>query len=310
MQLLPADPALRNVSQAPVEQVEWRDTKRGLWKAHLVRPASLSNERPAAVILQAASHLYPDQYFPDGALSAGFSAQAMASRGFIVLTFGVIGEGHNRTGPQEGADFVAGIDSAVTFLRKRFPGGLGRVGLIGFSRSGYLTSYAISHPGDTMLSAAVVQDSADASYVQYLLDGALRSSLRSQYEAQYEGGQSFWKNETEWLKEAPGFNPDKVNTPLLLTRHGSSVGGLVTVLERYAGLRMNGRPVELRILPEASHPLLRPGHRLAAMTSAIDWMRFWLQDEEDAEPSKARQVRALARPARRMASSSKSVRER
>lgn len=293
--LMSSDPGLAEVTRAPVEQVEWQDRRGGTWKAHLVMPAA-SSSGPVPVILQAASHLYPTQFFPDGALSAGFAAQALASRGFAVLTFGVIGRGHDRTGPEEGADFVAGIDSAVAFLRERIPSGLGRVGVIGFSRSGYLINYAISHPGDAPLGAAVIQDSADASYVQYLLDGAVmdggqRASLRGQYEAQYAGGGSFWANRSAWMSGAPGFNPDRVNVPLLLTRHGGSVGGLVTVLESYAGLRMNRRPVELRILPEASHPLLRPGHRLAAMQGVIDWMRFWLVDQEDIDPAKASQYR-------------------
>jgi len=57
----------------------------------------------------------------------------------------------------------------------------------------------------------------------------------------------------------------------------------------YAGLNLLQKPVELVIIPDDYHSLVRPWHRLTSQGGAVDWFRFWLKGEEDPDPGKASQ---------------------
>ena len=41
--------------------------------------------------------------------------------------------------------------------------------------------------------------------------------------------------------------------------------------------------------PEGSHNLMKPAERIGSQEGNVDWFRFWLKGEEDAEPQKAAQ---------------------
>jgi dienelactone hydrolase len=287
------DLALEGIRTTTAEPFEWRDERNVLWKGVLVLPeGGTTANRQLPLVLQAANHLFPHVFFPDGALSAGFAAQAMAARGFAVLTFQTSGPEHSASGPREGSGFIAGIESAIAALVNQRGIDRERVGLIGFSHSGYLTNYAVTHLESSHLAAALIQDSWDAGYVQYLFSGVASPGdalAQSGYERQYEGSGSFWDNKQAWIKDAPGFNAEQVHTPVLFTVHGGFTAGLLSELESYAGLQILHKPVDLIALPGASHTLLRPGHRRAAMEASMDWMSFWLQQRESPDPAKEAQ---------------------
>jgi hypothetical protein len=88
-----------------------------------------------------------------------------------------------------------------------------------------------------------------------------------------------------WLKNATGFNLEKVNTPVRLIGFGPR--GFLYNWEWFAGLRHLGKPVELIWLRDASHSPVKPWERLTAQQGTVDWFRFWLKGEEDSDPSKA-----------------------
>src|SRR5690606_26566512 len=94
-------------------------------------------------------------------------AQAMAARGFAVLSFDPNG-GVTSATPEETRDVVAGADSAVAVLRDRGLIDPTRVGVMGFSRMGYRALYLSTHPKEFVPAATIVQDSYNASYLQYL----------------------------------------------------------------------------------------------------------------------------------------------
>ena len=59
--------------------------------------------------------------------------------------------------------------------------------------------------------------------------------------------------------------------------------------EPYAGLLLQHKPVELAVLPEGTHLLVKPWERLASSETNADWFRFWLKGEEDPDPAKRAQ---------------------
>lgn len=90
-----------------------------------------------------------------------------------------------------------------------------------------------------------------------------------------------------WFKRSPEFNMDKVMTPLMVVAVGRA--GIVFEWEPYSTLLHLDKPVELIVLKEGTHPLTNPAQRMVSQQGTVDWMRFWLKNEEDADPAKAEQ---------------------
>ena len=92
------------------------------------------------------------------------------------------------------------------------------------------------------------------------------------------------------MERAPGFNLDKIHSPVRLTAL-TNASSLLTEWEPYAGLVLQGKPAELFFIPEAEHNIERPWERIASQQGTVDWFRFWLQDYEDPAPEKAEQYK-------------------
>ena len=105
------------------------------------------------------------------------------------------------------------------------------------------------------------------------------------YEGQ-SGGAPYGQDLQKWLTNAPGFNLDKVHTPIREIAFG---GDILLNWESFVGLKRLGKPVELIWLPDAAHELVKPMERMTVQQGDVDWFRFWLKGEEDPDPAKAEQ---------------------
>jgi dipeptidyl aminopeptidase/acylaminoacyl peptidase len=278
------DPALRGIWRAEMREVSWVEAGNKTVRGGLLLPREFSAAKPVPLVIQAFNHRL-NLFRPDGMMHAAYAAQALVAAGMAVL-FVDIPAGENPRSPtaetpQEGPQFVARVDAAVTTLSAM---GIDakRVGLIGFSRGGYMTYYAITHPGKVKLAAAVVDDAHTASYGEYIQDAAFGMSTPTAYEQQYGKG-TFWQNKAGWA-DAPGFNVDRVVTPALFSL-GGRINKIVAV-ETIAAFRLMDRPFEFLYFPDKAHQAQRPREREALMDAAVDWMSFWLQDRIDDSPAK------------------------
>jgi len=132
------------------------------------------------------------------------------------------------------------------------------------------------------LAAAEAADNIDGGYFQYVLgDNALRASIEGD-----KGAAPFGKGLETWMREAPGFNVDKIHTPLRLE---SESAGILYLWEMFSNLRYLGKPVELFVIPNGVHILQNPAQRLASQGGTVDWFCFWLKGEEDPDPAKHEQ---------------------
>lgn len=282
--LSPPDPVLQGVRRLAAEWIEWKAAgDKSRWGV-LVTPESPAPRGGYPLILQFVD-VEREVFLPDGgSWRPGFAAQAMAARGFAVLSFDPNG-GVTSATPEETRDVVAGADSAVALLRDRGLIDPTRVGVMGFSRMGYRALYLSTHPKEFVPAATIVQDSYNASYLQYLAIFALTDIATFEFDAMYEGGTPFWSNKQAWLADAPGFNMDRMHSPLLMTEHYAPfTGGLLGVMEAYAALTALRRPVDVAVYSRGDHVLQLPRQRKTAMEVAIDWMSFWIKGEECQDP--------------------------
>src|SRR5262249_56435562 len=78
----------------------------------------------------------------------------------------------------------------------------------------------------------------------------------------------------------------RVEAPLLVNTADSE---FISNLPLVTSLEQLGKPVELFVYPNELHIKNQPKHRLEIYERNLDWLRFWLKDEEDPNQAKSQQ---------------------
>jgi len=217
----------------------------------------------------------------DGVYTTAFAARALASHGIVVLQMRERFD--DLVTAQEASNRVLGFESAIDHLASDGVVDPKRVGIIGFSRTCYHVESALIKDPERF-AAATIADGVDASYMQYLLFA--ESTMARESERIY-GNVPFGEGLREWTARSPGFHLHQIQTPLRI----EAIGAISLLGEReiYASLWKQGKPVDLIYFPNGQHILQKPLERMASQQGNVDWFRFWLKDEEDPDPAKAKQ---------------------
>lgn len=187
-------------------------------------------------------------------------------------------------------------DSAVQNLTEQGLIDPSKVGIIGFSRTGWQVEYDLIH-AKTRFAAATAADNIQYSLSEYWLLPWLQSGIAGMY-----GGAPFGPSLKSWKEHSITFNLDKLHTPLLMEVMGAGAGRpyedenviQLNVAVRYEitkGLSDLHKPFEIYYYPNESHQPEHPRARLASLQRNVDWYRFWLQGYIDQAPSKREQYR-------------------
>ena len=232
---------------------------------------------------------------PDGIYPTANAAQPMAGNGMLVLQIGMASDGTwlhaaDIASPTEGPRAMEEIESAIEHLDSLGLVDRQRIGLTGFSRTCYHLLYTLTH-SKYPFAAAALTDGIDFGYLQFVIyrNAQRGAGFTTDEFGGVNGGLPWGKSRGDWLERAPGFNLDRVTTPLRLEAIG--LGSVLGEWEPFAGMQLQGKPVELFVIPEGEHLLVKPWERLASSGGNADWFRFWLKGEEDPDPSKAEQYR-------------------
>jgi dipeptidyl aminopeptidase/acylaminoacyl peptidase len=240
------------------------------------------------VVIQ--SHGFPEGKFaPEGYTTTGYAAQPLAATGFFVVqAYKCIsacgGAGHRAL--SEGEQAQEAWESLIDRLDTLGLIDRTLIGLQGYSRSAFHELYFLTH-SVYPVAAVVLADGVDFSYLQYMTSALAHPDIGRSY-ARANGGPPFGESLRSWLQLAPGFNLDRIHSPMQLTalRGGDSV---IEEWEPFAGLRLQGKPVELVFIPDAAHDVVKPWERFTSQQGAVDWFRFWLQGYERTVPVVAAQ---------------------
>jgi dipeptidyl aminopeptidase/acylaminoacyl peptidase len=293
------DPALAGVRRGRWQEFRWDDPDGIQHRAALMLPPLARPEDPPPPVVinpyyfeQSGPHR--DYFLPDGEhRGAESTAQAMAARGMAVLWLDAWNRepspgGHTGGTPAEGPSFVRRLDAVIAELARRRLVDPNRVGLAGFSRGGYMTLYAATHPGRHPIAAFAALD----NYLGSLAVDMERAAVdRSTLEAIWG---NYFQHRDEWQAVDTLSHVDRVGAPILFTKNldgGIRFDGLEAVLGAFVMAR---RPFDLLIFPEGQHNLLRPGERLALMNALVDWMAFWLKGEAPPDARRARMWSQMA----------------
>lgn len=272
------NPELKNVELGQASVYAWDDKQGRNWTGVLFMPQNYRSGQRYPLVIQ--THGFTESRFiPSGVFPTAFAARELAGVGIAVLQVA-----ENLSCPivtiGEGPCVVSGYEAAINRLVSEGLVNPERIGIIGFSRTCF---YVMESLTTTSLhfKAASITDGFLVGYLQYMLE------IGPNEASSMIGASPFGEGLQQWLRRSPEFNLDKVNAPLLVVAAGPS--GVLQMWEPYVGLRYLQKPVDLIMLDTAEHVLTNPAVRMVSQGGSVDWFRFWLQNYEDPDITKAEQ---------------------
>jgi hypothetical protein len=265
------------------EAVGWQSADGSKWTGRLYYPVAYETGKRYPLVIQTHGHPARGEYSLNGmgggypATGVGIStyvAQPLAGKGMFVLQMDEKEPDEFDNGRAEAEGHMKAVESIIDVLNKEGKIDTGRVGLSGFSRTGWHTLYALAY-SDFEFAAALVSDNIDAGYFQAM--------LMPGYFQTENGSQPYGESLKNWLETTPGFGADRIRAPLRLQTEGAlNLPYLLAPWEVFARLRHLGRPVEYHMVPDVlngSHSLQNPTQVLASQEGAVEWFDYWLNDD-------------------------------
>ena len=277
------NPQLQSAQFGRAHLYQWADSSGYTWRGGLVLPLEPAPAEGYPLVIQTHGFYNAHEFLVDGAFTSGNAAQPLASSGIAVLQMEDRSGRHSRPSEEEAEDEIRGIESAIEQLTKEHVIDRSKVGIQGFSRTSWYVERALERSPE-LYKAALIIDGVDQSYVSDVLfvPGYPRTRIDTEGSI---GSPPFGGGLTKWLRNAAGFNLDKVTTPVRLEAHGTTFS-ILGEWEIYSILEQQGKPVDFIDIVHGQHILQRPKDRYVSQQGALDWFRFWLQDYEDADPNK------------------------
>ncbi len=278
------NPDFRHLQFGAVRDYKWRDTSGREWIGGLVIPPDYVPGKRYPLVIQTHGYASGD-FLIDGPeeLTSAFAAQPLASREMVVLQTGLpvafdsaLAKESNRAVEIDRLGFEGAIDALDRdgLIDRQ------RVGLIGFSATGWIVGYFATH-SSYPIAALTTADNIDFSYWQYVENA---SWARREFELAL-GGPPWGSTWETFRRNSIGFNLDKVKAPWRIETYGG-VWPIVGEMETFGILRAMGKPVDYVWIPNGVHQLAKPRERVASMEGNVDWYDFWLNGHEDPDPAK------------------------
>jgi len=299
------NPQLDQLTLANVELVHWKNSTGYEFSGFLFLPVGYRPGQRYPLVIQTKG----DQgwFLCDGGArpAPSFQPQPLASAGIMYLV-------RYRDATWKQADEIANYpknypgqlgevgfemeqwESAISMLGQRGLVDTSKVGLMGFSRTGWMIEFMLAH-SKVNFAVASAMDNVQYSLGEYWLKSTEGS--RKQYDAMY-GGPPYGASLKNWLDYSVSFNLDRIHTPLLLELNGygvhDNVPGMMPVTmgmqsEILTGLTRLGKPVDFYYYPTANHRMDQGKTHAAELNRVYDWFRFWLQGYEDQDSVKREQ---------------------
>lgn len=251
------------------------------------------------------------QYISDGFLRGGtddeFPIQALAARGFAVLSFSrpdfvpaalqarteLAMRQANRDDWIDRRNVQSSLEIAIQRAIETGAVDPARMGISGFSDGTSTVQWALINSALFKVAALGACCEDMQSYPLGSGPAFERFGRDMGYRFFEPGAAAFWKPMSLVL------NADRVDTPILIQTGDSEYEDGLDVVAAY---RLRGKPVELYVLENEAHFKWQPAHRLAMYERSIEWFEFWLMHRMNCEPAKAGQyarwkaMKGAARP--------------
>lgn len=277
------NPQLRALDLGNAEVLHWTDGTGREWTGGLLKPMNATPARRYPLVIL--THGFdPAEFWMDGpgGATSGYAARALAGRGMMVLQ---IDDTKGVSGFRDELQTQArGYQSAIAKLDELGLIDTTRVGVHGWSRTGYYVQHAVVFLPSLFAAASVADPSALGAWTYANFFGFAYPGML-EYERMLDT--PLWGGDSArtWAERDPTFHLDQVRTPLRIEMYQYGLGWW----DMYAMLRRQQRAVEFLSFPDGGHNLVKPWERLTSQEGTVDWHDFWLNGHEDPSPSKAEQ---------------------
>jgi dipeptidyl aminopeptidase/acylaminoacyl peptidase len=273
------NPEYRGIELGQVERISWTNRYGSKCWGLLIKPVGYEpRKRYPMVLLSAPSS---NVFISDALYTTSYAPQSLANAGFVVVMSRYPLDNRIPPGRFPGRmssayNWMAMAESAVDLLVRRGIADPNNVGIAGFSRTAWLTDFALTH-SSYHFTAASSADSGIYTYGAYFRYNSQAAITGAETQV---GGPPYGETLRDWLKYAAPFNADKVRTPILMEYIHTADHGL----EFFTALSRMGKAVEFYRYPKGAHPLDTPFERVASLERNVDWFRFWMQGYEGTAP--------------------------
>ena len=238
----------------------------------------------------------PKEFSMDGLheWTSGYAARPFAAKGILVLQLQSFKNQqdhdnvpNNRklgaTAKESVKNWTAHVyESAIDQLDEEGLIDRNRVGIIGFSYTVCVVGYVLTHSQYRFAAASLV-DGVSCGYFEEIGHPDAAADFNA-----YNGNTApFGEGLKAWMKNSPGFNLDRVHTPVRLVALGNF--SIFSQWEWYVGLIFLKKPVDFVLFPHGTHLGGMVSERILEQQGLVDWFSFWLKGEEDADAAKSQQ---------------------
>ncbi len=292
--LLDLNPRFSELDFGAVKTIEWMVDGVELI-AGLYLPPDYSPGQQYPLVIQ--THGFePTVFSMDGRSewTSAYAARALAAKGIIVLQFAHLknhaqmdrAQSDKSLGDTVGESIlhfdVLAFETVIDQLDRQGLIDRNRVGVSGFSRWVCLGGYILTHSKYRFAAASLV-DGVSCGYFEEVAVPEIGSDMNFMM----GGAPPIGEGLKLWMKNSPGFNLDRVQTPVQLAAFGGD--SLISEWEWFTGLSLQSKPVDFVYIPDAIHIGVKPSERVRAQERILDWFTFWLKGEENPDPAKAKQ---------------------
>ena len=290
------NPSFDEIAAAGVEEITWRsgDDRWDLAGILITPPDHVPGQRHPLLVFLAGG---PGMVLRSFAAHSQYCMICFAAEGFAVFLPNTRGRGgfgesflhaiSEERAPGSGSlhDILPGVDLLV----ERGIADPQRLGVMGFSFGGFLTSYIVTRTD--RFRAGVVGD-GPVNWINLSLQSS-PSSRRITRTLHGTGSVHVESDRARLIAESPIFHATRIQTPLLLEYGGvSSLRSEGDVLAK--ALREFGVPVEFVVYPRTGHGLHEPALRLDSYRRQLAWFRYWVLGEDYIDPDKQERYDAWA----------------
>ena len=274
------NPELHDLALGTLKPVKWKSFDgMDIWGLLLTPPGWSSGRLPMLVYCHGGPGggftfgLFPQFMHTVGQIDL-YPTEAMANAGFAVLMpmprggagYGEAGQRAivNAWGEADYRDIMAGVDAMIA----RGIADPDRLGVMGASYGGYMTSWIVTQTG-RFKAASTGASLNDLTDEYYLSDGG-------EFMADYF--KRPWENAEGYAAHSPLTFADRVSTPLLIQHSERDQRvPIAGAWKFYRALKARGKTVEFDIYPRGGHVLFEPMLEREQMRRNLEWFQRWLK---------------------------------
>ncbi|MBL4837473.1 MAG: hypothetical protein JKY34_07825 [Kordiimonadaceae bacterium] len=277
------NPQFEALTFGRIETFDWIGLEKRLVSGGLVYPTNYNIKKRYPLVIQV-GYFLPERFLISGPITglttSAYAAQALANQDIMVL---LVNDSPKLGKHKEILATRIEIEAAIQKLDQMALIDTDKMGLVGFSRTGFFVQDLITF-SEYNFTAAVVADASNLS--RYSLSVYHGRPLGIQDMENLMGARPFGNSRVKWIQKDPNLHLDNIKTALRIESNGPEIPlwwGAYTMLRR-----MN-KPVELVIYPRGEHNLKKPFEQLSSQQGTVDWLAFWLKNEENPDRAKAEQ---------------------